>query len=182
MASRPILDNPYSNRPSASVLARSYRRDHSFCRARAWGRRHGFGTVLAASSPILENPEGPSASRCRVKKKKSSALEGESVRATQAEHTGSELCVTWSVTWTGGCAPGPARRPGDPRTGVSLPATPYTTTCVLQSGHNRYRRPPNGLCIARARAGDGRFAALLPTLGYEAQSVGRQAGAGRPVA
>ena len=25
---------------------------------------HGFGTVLAASWPILENPEGPSASRC----------------------------------------------------------------------------------------------------------------------
>ena len=54
---------------------------------------HGFGTVLAASWPILENPEGPSASRCRV------------------------------------------------------------------------------VCVARARGGDGRFAALLPTLGYEAQSV-----------
>ena len=27
--------------------------------------RHGFGTVLAASSPIFENPEGPSASRIR---------------------------------------------------------------------------------------------------------------------
>jgi hypothetical protein len=32
-------------------------------------------------------------------------------------------CVTWSVTWTDGCAPEAARRPGDSRTGVSLPAT-----------------------------------------------------------
>ena len=43
-------------------------------------------------------------------------------RVAQLLRTSCEL-RTWSVTWTDGCAPEAARRPGDSRTGVSLPAT-----------------------------------------------------------
>ena len=52
--------------------------------------------------------------------------------------------IAWSVTWTGGCAPGAARRQGDPRTGVSLPVTLHHN---MRSADTGYRRPPNGLVI-----------------------------------
>ena len=68
LAARRPRQGPASRARHARWVSREMRAAQGTFLHGAGGRDsdgHGFGTVLAASSPILENPEGPSASRCR---------------------------------------------------------------------------------------------------------------------